>query len=172
MQKSHFLLGLPRILMKTNLTTQFIWTTWRNFNRNGEGGPIKCVFDEKVSLNGDDYQFNHHYRNGEQWIKANLYGKLHEESGVGVLYVKYKQDQPGNRHVLRYWDPTNKCFILTFNNGTSGKEQCTLHVPKELVFNNHQDSTELCRNEYEKICGSDPKYDFSTNECRENLPVS
>uniref|UniRef100_G3ML39 Lipocalin/cytosolic fatty-acid binding domain-containing protein n=1 Tax=Amblyomma maculatum TaxID=34609 RepID=G3ML39_AMBMU len=154
-------------LKKALASSKNLWTVERNFERDDEGGPVSCVYDERVSLEDDKYQFIHHYKVGGARIQLPLYGSLEEEKGNVVLYVKRNKEDKGNQHVLRALDKEKNCFILTYKNATSNVEQCSLHVPEEIVFSEGSAGAQ-CTKLYDQTCTEGIRRNIYNNECREN----
>uniref|UniRef100_A0A023GAC9 Putative lipocalin-2 1 n=1 Tax=Amblyomma triste TaxID=251400 RepID=A0A023GAC9_AMBTT len=155
-------------LRKALETDEKLWTLKRNFTRDGESRPVTCIYDKKISLEQDEYKFSHHFIVAEDWKQVLLYGTIQEEDEDVVLLIKEKEaGDKGNKHVLQALNEEKKCFILTYDNATSGVVQCSLHVP-ESVATEESAGGLPCVQLYEKTCKGDTPKTIYTNECRKN----
>uniref|UniRef100_G3MNM9 Lipocalin/cytosolic fatty-acid binding domain-containing protein n=1 Tax=Amblyomma maculatum TaxID=34609 RepID=G3MNM9_AMBMU len=153
-------------LKKALETEEKLWTVMRNFTRGDERGQVSCIYDKKVSLEHDEYEFTHHFKVAGAWKQVRLYATLKDADEGVVLYVKRNKEDKGNQHVLRALDKENDCFILTYKNATSNVEQCSLHVPEAVATEGSAGAQ--CTKLYDQTCTEGIRRNIYNNECREN----
>uniref|UniRef100_G3MRH9 Lipocalin/cytosolic fatty-acid binding domain-containing protein n=1 Tax=Amblyomma maculatum TaxID=34609 RepID=G3MRH9_AMBMU len=113
----------------------------------------KCVYTEKLLLNQKDYIFTLNYLSGGQKTVITSHGKLHmytEQGGARKSAMDVIETKGGGNNVtytLQYWDDTDLCMVVTFEDKNSGYRQCELHTRGQI-----DRPLERCTPEYRKLC--------------------
>uniref|UniRef100_A0A023G642 Putative licpodalin-4 1 n=1 Tax=Amblyomma triste TaxID=251400 RepID=A0A023G642_AMBTT len=137
-----------------------IWIVLRSFYSIAGTG-VDCVYDKVTSNSGNEYQLEHGYRYEGHVKKGTLLGTAGQKGTESYLDVRETEGHGKNRHFLKYWNKDKKCFILSFQNRTSGQTQCQLHLWAQSVSTTSGFS---CEEKYDVICG-ETKHKVYTSDC-------
>uniref|UniRef100_L7LTA5 Putative group i salivary lipocalin n=1 Tax=Rhipicephalus pulchellus TaxID=72859 RepID=L7LTA5_RHIPC len=103
-----------------------IWVHRRSF----EGDGMRCIFNEKLLLKGEDYIFNKWHKSGEKMVKNVAHGKIYKVQGEknwkSAMNVTTIPQGLIKTYILQFWDSRQQCGVLT-SDDEAGKKQCELH---------------------------------------------
>uniref|UniRef100_A0A023G1V5 Uncharacterized protein n=1 Tax=Amblyomma triste TaxID=251400 RepID=A0A023G1V5_AMBTT len=78
-------------LRKALGTSDKIWDVMRTEDTHWFHGKITCVFDKRVNQEGDKYEFQHGYRDGQKEQHMKLFAEVKSEDNDVYLSIKKRQ---------------------------------------------------------------------------------
>uniref|UniRef100_A0A0C9SE09 Lipocalin n=1 Tax=Amblyomma americanum TaxID=6943 RepID=A0A0C9SE09_AMBAM len=151
-------------LVEALKTDNKIWLAWRSYQMQTSEQYHRCNYVVKTAPPAQyRYHFKQHFMYGGTRgdkdltvdISASSRGEpvltVSNSSGASVLYT------------MRFWDPDNHCFILTFQGNRQW--ECELHLWNQDVEKLDTNPLYYCMQDYDILCGG-RKYELYTPDCK------